>query len=148
MNAIRIVAALCAAALLHASGAAAQSWPSKPIRLMVPFPPGGSTDIVSRIVAQKLSERLGQAIVIENRGGGGGVRVVIAVVLSATRNSPCGTRLQGGPRPKHIHTHTRVRVRHSLCKRPLLMCVPFQRAGASQYRRRQSRAHHLGVRDT
>jgi tripartite-type tricarboxylate transporter receptor subunit TctC len=67
-----LAAAACAAALLNATGAAAQAWPSKPIRLMVPFPPGGSTDIVARIVAQKLGERLGQSIVIENRGGGGG----------------------------------------------------------------------------
>ncbi|MCX7160639.1 MAG: tripartite tricarboxylate transporter substrate-binding protein, partial [Proteobacteria bacterium] len=83
MNATRIAVTLCAAALLHAGGAAAQSWPSKPIRLMVPFPPGGSTDIVSRIVAQKLSERLGQAIVIENRGGGGGTIGTAAVARQA-----------------------------------------------------------------
>src|SRR5258705_9923399 len=65
-------AAIGATILLHSPGALAQAWPAKPIRLMVPFPPGGSTDIVARIVAQKLSERLGQSIVIENRGGAGG----------------------------------------------------------------------------
>ena len=67
--------ALCAiafaAALLYAAAAAAQ-YPNKPIRLMVPFPPGGSTDIVARIVAQKLGTQLGQQLVIENRGGAGG----------------------------------------------------------------------------
>jgi tripartite-type tricarboxylate transporter receptor subunit TctC len=65
-------AAIGAMVLLHASGAPAQGWPAKPIRLIVPFPPGGSTDIVARIVSQKLSERLGQPIIIENRGGAGG----------------------------------------------------------------------------
>ena len=67
-----ICAAIGALALLQPGLAAAQAWPAKPIRLIVPFPPGGSTDIVARIVAQKLSERLGQSIVIENRGGAGG----------------------------------------------------------------------------
>ena len=73
MNLHRLLgAAIGAAILMHAPGALAQSWPAKPIRLMVPFPPGGSTDIVARIVAQKLGERLGQSLVIENRGGAGG----------------------------------------------------------------------------
>src|SRR5688572_2244537 len=60
------------AAALWATGALAQAYPAKPIRLMVPFPPGGSTDIVARIVAQKLGAQLGQSLVIENRGGAGG----------------------------------------------------------------------------
>ena len=78
-----LVAALCAAPMLQSGASMAQAWPSKPIRMMVPFPPGGSTDIVARIVAQKLSERLGQSIVIENRGGGGGTIGTAAVAKSA-----------------------------------------------------------------
>ena len=50
----------------------AQSYPNKPIRFIVPFPPGGGTDIVARIIGPKLSERLGQPVVIENRAGAGG----------------------------------------------------------------------------
>jgi tripartite-type tricarboxylate transporter receptor subunit TctC len=57
---------------LLAGAANAQTWPARPIHLIVPFPPGGVTDIVGRIIAQRLSEGLGQPIVVENRGGGAG----------------------------------------------------------------------------
>ena len=75
--------AVATLAALIATGVAAQQYPSKPIRLMVPFPPGGSTDIVARIVAQKLGAQLGQSLVIENRGGAGGT-LGTAVVAKAT----------------------------------------------------------------
>jgi len=78
-----LAAAVCAAALLHCAGAAAQAWPAKPLRVVVPFPPGGSTDIVARIVAQKLGERLGQSMVIENRGGAGGTLGAAQVAKAA-----------------------------------------------------------------
>ncbi len=60
------------AALGVAAAAQAQSWPQKPVRFIVPFPPGGATDISARLVGQKLSEMWGQTVVIENRGGAGG----------------------------------------------------------------------------
>ncbi|MBL8383301.1 MAG: tripartite tricarboxylate transporter substrate binding protein [Burkholderiales bacterium] len=64
---------LAGAAVLATAPCLAQSdYPAKPLRLIVPFPAGGSTDIVGRVVAQRLAERLGRQVVVDNRGGAGG----------------------------------------------------------------------------
>jgi tripartite-type tricarboxylate transporter receptor subunit TctC len=67
-----IVSAAIAAFAFCTSLAQAQTYPSKPIKIVVPFPPGGTTDIVARMVAQRMSESMGQPITVENRGGAGG----------------------------------------------------------------------------
>ncbi len=65
------VAAIVAVAL--ASAAAAEDYPNKPVRLIVPFPPGGSNDLVGRLIAQQLGTQLGQQIFVDNRGSAGGM---------------------------------------------------------------------------
>jgi tripartite-type tricarboxylate transporter receptor subunit TctC len=67
---LRIAAALLAVLLPAAAGA--QSWPTKPVKMIVPFAAGGATDVVARLLAQKLTEEWGQSVVVENRAGAGG----------------------------------------------------------------------------
>ena len=64
---LALVASLAISAAAHS-----QAWPTKPVRFIVPFPPGGATDISARMIGQKLGEIWGQTVVIENRGGAGG----------------------------------------------------------------------------
>ena len=52
--------------------AVAQSWPTKPIKFIVPYPPGGGTDVIARIMQEPMGQALGQQIIIDNRGGAGG----------------------------------------------------------------------------
>ena len=64
---------LCALATMLAASAFAQTWPTKPVRIIAPFAPGGTADTLGRIVAVKLGESFGQSFVVENRGGAGGL---------------------------------------------------------------------------
>ncbi|HXM81778.1 MAG TPA: tripartite tricarboxylate transporter substrate binding protein [Burkholderiales bacterium] len=69
--------------LLFAGSACAQAFPSKPIRILVPFPPGGTTDIVARLVGSRMGETMGQPVLIENRAGAGGTIAPAEVARSA-----------------------------------------------------------------
>src|SRR5437763_12850397 len=66
-----------------AAWAQAQAYPAKPVRLIIPFPPGGSNDVVGRLVAAQLGERLGQGVIVDNRSGGGGT-----IGINAAAKSP------------------------------------------------------------
>ncbi len=68
--------------LVAPAGAAAQSWPQKPIKMIVPYPAGGGTDFIGRIAAKHLSERLGQQIFVENRGGANGAIGLLSLMQS------------------------------------------------------------------
>src|SRR5258706_4483027 len=76
-------AVLGVALALASTAALAQDWPAKPIRWVVPYPPGGGVDVISRIMQNRMSEGLGQLILIENRGGAGGAVGTAEVVRSA-----------------------------------------------------------------
>src|SRR5688572_2067061 len=61
-----------AATLAAAAPAFAQTWPARPVSIIVPYPPGGATDVLARVMAEKLSAALGQPFIVENKAGAGG----------------------------------------------------------------------------
>src|SRR5215472_2376610 len=73
LHTVKIAGLFLALAAAGTAPALAQSdYPTKPVRLIVPFPPGGSNDVVGRMIAIQLSDRLGKQVVVDNRGGAGG----------------------------------------------------------------------------
>jgi len=73
---------LCALLLAAVGAAHGQSYPTKPVRIVIPFPPGNTTDIMTRLIAPKMSERLGQQVIVENRPGASGMLGLDAVAKS------------------------------------------------------------------
>jgi tripartite-type tricarboxylate transporter receptor subunit TctC len=72
LNRRKVLASSVAFGMVAATGARAQSWPAKPIRIVVPYPPGGSSDIIARAISQPLSEALGQPVIVDNKAGANG----------------------------------------------------------------------------
>ena len=96
---LRVAALLAAAVPIAAPGA--ERYPDRPIRLIVGFPPGGAADILGRMAAQQLGDALGQQVVVDNRGGAGGL---IATEI-AVRGSPDGYTLLFSSIPHVINPH-------------------------------------------
>jgi tripartite-type tricarboxylate transporter receptor subunit TctC len=78
-----LAATLAAPVTAHGQPGSPTSWPNRPIRLIVPFPPGGGVDLTARLLAEPLSRELGQSVVVDNKGGAGGV-----IGVEAMANSP------------------------------------------------------------
>src|SRR5438477_10057261 len=86
---------LLVAALFASSIAVANDWPAKPVRFIVPYPPGGGTDVIARILQSRLSEGLGHSVIVDNRGGAGGVLAAWAEGRRRTMASPSPSRYSG-----------------------------------------------------
>ena len=86
---------LLALTTLVTAAAFAQAYPTKPIRMIVPFPPGGGNDIIARLVAQKLGSRLGQNVIVDNRAGANGIVGLSAVMQAAPDGYTLGIAAAG-----------------------------------------------------
>ena len=112
--------------LLLASPAFAQSWPSRPLRLIIPFPPGSGTDVLGRVLNEPLGRALGQPVVIENRPGGNGTVGTAAAALAPPDGD---TLLLISTSGASINPHT---VRN-LPYNPLTDFAPIGRIGEEPY---------------
>jgi len=108
-----VVLVISACALTVASGAHAQAWPAKPVRFISPFAPGGGADITSRVIAQKLAETLGQQVLVDNRGGAGGM---IGVELGAKAPPDGYTMVLGTIGPIAINPNLYARIAYDPVK--------------------------------
>jgi tripartite-type tricarboxylate transporter receptor subunit TctC len=128
---LELSAATAIASSVGAHRASAQAWPNRIIRLIAPFPPGGGTDVVSRIMASRLSELLGQQMIVENRPGAGSNIGIEA----AARSAPDGYTIVLGAPPLAINRFLYAALNYDsltdlapvslLCRFPNMMVVPI-----------------------
>lgn len=112
--------------LFWVSCAIAQPYPSKPIRFIVSFPPGGSADLISRAIAPRMSEKLGQPVVVENRAGAGGMIGVDAVAKSAPDGTTIGLAAAGALTTNiHIYPSMPFHPEKDLAPISMLAMIPF-----------------------
>src|SRR6516225_10368089 len=107
---------ITATAILPAAAWAADAFPNRPIRLVVPYPPGGGTDIVARVLGEKLGASLGQPIVVDNRGGAGGV---LRPRQNASVDPDAAPRRRGGSARFAGSARSAARARCRGCRRQL-----------------------------
>ena len=119
--------ALVAIAVLAWSCAAqAQAWPSKPIRFIVSFPPGGSSDLIARAIAPRMGERLGQPVLVENRPGAGGMIGVDAVAKAAPDGHTIGLAAAGALSSNiHLYAKMPFHPEQDLAPVSMLAMIPF-----------------------
>jgi tripartite-type tricarboxylate transporter receptor subunit TctC len=108
---MRVRCLIGAVAIAAVDIAAAQGYPAKPIRLIVPFAPGGGTDLIARTIGQPLTDALGQPVVVDNRAGAGGV---IGADLVAKAAPDGYTLLMGTPGPLTINPNLQAAIPYSL----------------------------------
>ncbi|RPI44531.1 MAG: tripartite tricarboxylate transporter substrate binding protein [Betaproteobacteria bacterium] len=120
----RYIVTVCALAL-SAGAACAQDYPTKPVRMLVGFPPGGPTDLTARLAAQHLSEALGQQVIVDNRPGAGGT----VSMTSLTQAPPDGYTLALGSNGEMAISPN---LRPNLAYDPVKSVAPISRIGASQ----------------
>ena len=105
--AVLIAGAAIAAPPAHAQGGSVPKYPERPIRLVVGFPPGGATDILSRILAQHMPEGIGQTVVVDNRGGASGT-IAAALVAKAAPDGYTIMMVPSGPYTISASTYTKL----------------------------------------
>ena len=114
------------AALLFSGSALAQSYPSKPIRFIVSFPPGGSADLMVRAIAPRMSEKLGQPVVVENRAGAGGMIGVDAVAKAPPDGYTIGLAAAGALSSNiHLYPSMPYHPEKDLAPISMLAMIPF-----------------------